>query len=288
MAKELRAGISFTGDQAQTVVVELHDRRVELRHIEERTKESMLEYWFLDDLLSLEKKTLGKISRVSVAMDNSEAFFHRFPIDSLLTQVEQNEHVRWELSHFIADYKPQEYINDVHILRTHARDHFLDILVAAVRRSFLFKLHEYLAEQNLNLQTVEANVFSVTHALLLAYPEVKTTAATMVGISNRRLDIGILSNGRLTDYSYRKISPVEEAIGFLKESLEEANMQNIFLHGPSLTAEWMNSFRAAFGAKMMDLNPFRHMMVASSCQNFKQFNGREHRFAACVGSALRN
>jgi len=287
MATELRAGISFSADLAQTILVEIQDHRIELKFLEERRKASQAEYWFLDDLLAFDKKTLRGIAAVSVALDNRVAFFHRFPLDSSLAQVDQNEQVQWELSHFIHEFKPHDYISDVHILRTHAREQYVDALVVAVPSSFIFNMQGLLAQRDVLLQTVEVNHIAAEHALRRAHPELKARHVVFVGVEQERVDTGVLARGRLTSYDYKNSTSIDESLTFVKRMVDGTDQSDIVLHGSAVSSAWVRSFRAGFGSRLMVLNPFRQMLVSPSCLNFKRFIGREHHFAACVGSTLR-
>jgi len=287
MAKELHAGISFGDDTAQTVLLEIQGPEVKLWGIEEHPKDRFVDYWFLDDLLSLDRKTLSRVSRVAVALDHHSAFCHRFPLDNSLNQVDQNDQVQWELSHYIANYKLHDYINDVRILRTRAREQMLDVLVATVHRSFVFGLHELLAEEKLDLQTVEVSFYAAENSVLSTYPDLKSKNCALVGISKQRVETGMLTSGRLSAYAARSVVSFDDAHRFLENSFVELDLSNIILYGTSQASEWIDGVRSVFGSRVSMLNPFRNMQVASSCRNFDEFAGNEHRFAASVGCVLR-
>jgi len=62
----------------------------------------------------------------------------------------------------------------------------------------------------------------------------------------------------------------------------------MFLHGNSVTPEWVKELRTTFGPIVSTLNPFKKVQDRSSQKKLSQIIGAEHRFAGAVGSALRN
>src|ERR1041385_3166831 len=200
MPKELIAGVSFSDTMAQTVVLGLDENSIELYHLEESPNANRNDTWFLDSVLNAQEGMGGKISRVAVAIDNAAVFLLSFPLDGSLTRPEQNEHIQWELSNFVEDFKPKDYINDIHVLRTRAREQVSEILTVSVRRSLVFNIQNTLANKKIDLQLVDTNHFGAQHALFAVHPEAKTKVAALAGISKSRIDVGILVNGRLTNY----------------------------------------------------------------------------------------
>ena len=287
MPKELKAGISFSDDTAQTVVLELHPEEVVLHYLEEFKNASRSDIWFLDSIINARKGFSGKISSVSVALDNSAVFLHSFPLDTSLTQTEQNEYVQWELSNFIEDFKPREYINDIHPLRTRARDQVSDVLAVSVKRTLLFDVQQALADQHIDLRLADTYYFGTQYSLLATYPEVKTKTVALVGATMGRLDVGILVNGRLIDYRYKFVSTIEESVNFLREVLMNFPVSDIYLYGTAMTLDLTKNLHTAFAMNVTALNPFRRMRISSSFRDFDKFIGQEHRFASCVGCVLK-
>lgn len=287
MPKEFRAGVSFDGDTAQIAVLEIRDQDIELRHIEVRQRQALGELWFLEGVLQLKDSTFKKISKVSVAFDHAVVFLYCFPLDTSLHQTEQNEQVHWELSNFIPNYQAKEYINDVHILRTHAREQVADVLVVAVKRATLFHTHSMLAEHKLELQIADTNYFGAENALFTNYPELKSKSVALVSTSKNRVDVGLLKNGRLTHYHYAMISP-QECSKFLKDAIQNFLVSDIIFYGSGITVELVKTLREELGINSIILNPFRRVHIDPSLTAFDKFIGYEHQFAACVGCALRN
>lgn len=287
MAKELSMGLSFSDGTAQTAVIEIGSDTNEIRFIEEYEKKSDSGVWFLDHLTGLKERGLGKVSSVSIAFDNSAAFLHSFPLDGTFTQSEQNAQVHWELSQLIADFKPNDYINDIHILRTNAREQVWDVLAVSLRRSLLYDMQARLTGHNLDLRIIDTNHFGAQAALVTIHPDIKKKTVCLAGITRTRVDVGILTKGRLTDYRYSMNTDVHGITAFLEALAGEFAATDVVVHGTGAIYETTKALRSSLHATVGMLNPFRKMRVSSSFRGFDKFIGHEHRFAACVGSALR-
>ena len=287
MSKEFVAGVSFSDDTAQTAVFEVREDNVELQYLSEHTKKDGGELWFFDALFGLKGRKVRKISRVSVAIDNSLALTHTFPLDCTLTQTEQNEHVQWETSNFLPDYRPQDFINDLHTLQTDIREGVSEVSVVTVRRSMIHNIQRSLTEHGLEIHILDTNHFGAEYALLRGYPENKTKTIALVCISRNRMDVGILEQGQLKSYRFAMVSSVEEGREFIGGLKLDTTFRDVFLYGTSVSSGFLAAIRSMSGVKVTLLNPFRRINVASSCREFDQFIGKEYRFSACTGIALR-
>jgi Tfp pilus assembly PilM family ATPase len=287
MSKEQIAGISYSDNIAQTVILETSDDGVEVRHLEEINDVVQSDGWFLVPLFELrKKKNLGKRSKISVALDNASVILLSFPMDSSLNQVQQNGHVHWELSNFVDDFKPNAYVSDVHVLRTWARDRVVEVLAVSVKRSLVYNIQQMLSERKLDLDIIDTNHFGAQHALLMNYPDVRTKSVALVGVTRNRIDAGVISNGRLRDYRYTINSSSEYVSIWLQELSKEFPITDMFFHGPEVTHELIKTLRASIHQSITLLNPFRTLRISPSFSEFDKYIGQEHRFAACVGIAV--
>ena len=286
MTKELIAGVSFSGNAAQTVILEVQPDGIELHHLEEFQNKSNNDIWFLDGILGARNDVGTKVSKIAVALDNAGVFLHSFPLDSSLTQPEQNEHVQWELSNYIDGFKPKDYINDIHVLRTHAREQISEILAVCVRRSLAFNIQNTLVSKKLDLQLVDTNHFCSQYALLVTHTEVKTKIVALADVTNNRVDVGILMNGRLTNYRYALSATVNDAVTFIENQLKTNSLSDVYLCGSGVSFELAKALRSRQGINVATLNPFRKIRIAPSFRGFDKFIGQEHRFASCVGAVL--
>jgi hypothetical protein len=286
MSKELRSGISCNGDIASIAVLEINGEAIELKHLEELRKTRPDRLWFFDILDTVDKKTLSKLAALSVAVETENAILHKFPMDSSLTQVEMNEQVGWELSNYIADFHAKDYISDLKIMQTNAREQVADVLAIVMEKSFVFGMHEYLKNRKVNTGAIDIEYFAAEEALLQSHPETKDRQCAIVRISRDRVDAGVLSNSRLLDYRHKSADPPDSVIVFLQQLVDEFEVATLYVHGLGVSFEWQKILRREFKQKFMLLNPFRRMRISPSVPHFGSYNGNEFRFACAVGGAL--
>jgi hypothetical protein len=287
MAKELRAGISISGDLVQTVVLEFHEDGIQVRHLNEFKCPDGGDTWVLPAVTEMRKHVSGKISNISMVLDYSSVFIHRFPLDTSLSKTEQNEHVHWELSHYLQDFRPQDYISDLRVVKSRARDQIAEVLTVNVKRDSLFRLQDKLTGMKIELQMADIPHFGAQHAFLAMYPEMRTKPVLLVGFSDTRIDAGVISNGRLTDYHYAIVSTQADRLSVIREVVASSAPTEIVAYGSAITAESLAELAASLERDILLLNPFRKLAIASSFHEFTNFTGREHHFAPIAGCVLR-
>ena len=287
MAKELKAGVSISDNVIQVVVLEFHSDGITVRHLNEFQNNGRENSWFINAVLRAREEISAKITNVSVVLDYNNVFLLSFPLDTSLTQPEQNEQVQWELSNYIEDYKPREYISDIHILRTRARDQVSEVLAVNVKRDLLFTIQHKLADEHIDLHLADIHHFGAQHVLLTSYPELRAKTVVLAGISKNRIDAGILTDGRLKTYRYGFVSSAEECTIFLQDLTKDISFSEMFVYGTGTPGETVKSLQERFSVNVSLLNPFRKLMISPSFRDFGNFAGQEHHFASCVGCALR-
>ena len=287
MAKEISAGISIAGNRAQLAVFKVKEREHKLVFLQEYLRSDEHDLWFLKPLIDPENRILKKISRVSIALDTRSVFLHAYPIDASLTQSEQNEHTNWELSRFIPEFRPNDYICDRHVLRTRAREQIAEVLVVVVGRSLIFGIQEKITGKKFSLNVIDTSYFGAQHALIFSYPEIKVKTVALVSVGENRVDAGIEFNGRLIEYQYAADTSPESVTSVLRKVMKGSPVVEIFCSGPDASSEMVSFLSEAFGIPVTLMNPFRRMVKTSSFPDYDEFAGKEHRFAACTGMALR-
>jgi len=280
------SGVSFSDEKAQLVVVEIQKRSFRLRHASEYRKESDDPHWFLGPLFRRESKIMKKVKKVSVALDNTAVFLHSFPTDSTLSQVDMNAHLAWELAQFVPGYEPKAFVNDLHVLQTHAQEKVTEVFVVTAQRSLVRDLQQALLQQKFQLGLAETNTFGAEYAFAASYPEMKTKKVALVGVTAQRTDLAIVTHGRLTSYRYQRLSE-SEVLDFLAPHLQTETVSHVFFFGTAATAPLANNARGRFGVEASLLNPFNHIDIKHGAAGLDQYTGQEHIFAAAIGCALR-
>ncbi|MDI6765560.1 MAG: hypothetical protein QME52_01855 [Bacteroidota bacterium] len=285
MSKEIVAGISIENDRAAVVIFKVKEKGTKLLHIEEFAKTNTDELWYLEKILHPVNRIFKNITKVSVAFDSASAFLHLFPLDVTLSQSEQNEHIHWELSNFIKDYNAKDYINDLHILKTHAREQIDEILVVSAKRSVIFNIQESLSTKGIELHIADTNYFGAECSLLNAIPETKGKTIGLVHLTSNSYDVGIISNARLIQYNFG-IAPSAEVIARrLQEMTNESSITEIYCCGPAGSVEFIETLKSITGIDTLLFNPFQKVKT-SRCKTYAKIVGLEHRFAVSAGVAL--
>ena len=287
MSKKHLAGLSFSDDAVQLAVIEQSDDGIELQYLEESGRGGTDELWFLEPLRGLRDKKVAKISRLSVALDNAGAFLHTFPLDTSLGQPEQNEQVNWELAALVPGYQPKEYVNDLHVLKARAADQVSDVMAVTVKRTVLYEVEQMLSKEKLEFHIADTNHFCSERALFMTHPEMNVRTVALAGITKDRVDVGLYANGQLAGYRYAPASGTQDVASFIKMCFDLWGSPEVYLHGTGISFEVTKACRTALGGRLATLNPFRRMRIAPAFRGFSKYLGQEHRFAACIGSAVR-
>ena len=227
MSKEYVAGISIGSRQSQLALFEVRDQKRLLLHVDVRDRNDESPFWFIRGI-EQSSKLFKKISKISVAVDSSSVTFHTFPLDTSLSQKEQHDHVHWELSNIITDYQPQNYVTDIHLLKTHPRDQTSEILAVSVQRQNILQIQRFIADRGLKVGLIDTVFFASEYALLANYPEIKTKCIALVVINNDRMDIGWYVNGRLTRYTSTASADVETVIQKIQSRHDEFSISEVF------------------------------------------------------------
>jgi hypothetical protein len=281
------AGVSFADDLAHIAVLQVKKESLTLRYLGEYARTSPAEFWFLDQLLAGTDRMLRRVSRASVAADHGTAFVHCFPTDNSLNSSDEQDQINWELSNFIPSFKADDYTREKHVLQTHAHRQYSELMVVAFKRSFVQSTEASLRKKQIALAKVESNHFGAQHALLLNNPEIKPKMVGVVHLMQKRLDVGMINRGRLIHYRSVRVAPEVVVPEILRADLNSFPASDLFFHGAWATDAIVDRARAELPCRVAKLNPFRGMQVASSFREFDSYIGKEHRFAAAVGSALR-
>ncbi|MDI6779042.1 MAG: hypothetical protein QME25_02425 [Bacteroidota bacterium] len=289
MTNQIVAGVSVEGDSTQFVVLKSGELKTELFFIEEykRTDYDKSETWFLKPLTTHSSKLTEKCKVVSVALDKKIVFTHTFPMDSMLTRDQQNEHLNWELSQLLPNFHPQDYISDMHVLQVHPDKKTNDILSVSVKRSLVYAIHDYIHTSSLNLNIIDATQFAAEGALLYNHPEILTQECVLVGLSQTHTEFSHYSNGHLTDYNFRQEANLEFIARFLHVFIKDKNIKDIFIHGPNADIGTLKTLRTGTSLNVQILNPFKRITHSLSVRNFDKFATSLQRFAPAVGIALR-
>ncbi|MBI5476657.1 MAG: pilus assembly protein PilM [Ignavibacteriales bacterium] len=287
MGKEIVAGVSYSGNRSHIAVYEVKNGDVKLLHLAEHLSAKQSDHWFLEKIISPELRILKKADKVSVALDINSVVLHTFPLDTTLNQSEQNGHVHWELSNFIKNYQPKEYIYDLHSLRISARDQVADVLVVAIKREKLFGIQSALESKKIELHIADTSFFGAEQTLLSVFPEIRNKTVALILSDFNEISIGIFVNGRVVKFGHNLQSTSDSIVNLFQSIKQEEIVTELYLCGGTASQELGVTLRNRLGIHVNMLNPFRRNITTSSYSDFKLFAGKEHLFAAATGVALR-
>ena len=287
-AKEIVAGLSISQNSAALAILEHRADEIEILHLDSYMREEQNGvYWFATPLSEFLSKNRLNIHQVCVALDARELTLVNFPIDTSLLQSERNEHVHWELSHYIENFRPADYITDLHVFETNTVEQVQHVLAVAVQRTMVFGLQKHLRDMGLTLGAVDTNPFAAASALLQSHPEMRKGNCITVGVHEGRIDATVLRNGHTVAYRYADKSGPEKLAPFIMESFEKLSEAIVYMYGPSFTNEHLRSIRENTVLKVSTLDPFRRLLISPSLKGFDRFLRRAPEFVCPLGIALR-
>jgi len=287
MAKAIIAGIGVSDTIACLSVIEHRDRQKELLYLDQLERTIDTPFWYLELLDRFIEQSRSKIDRVAVALDPSSVTIIVCPIDNSLNQTDRNQQINWELSHYIENYNPQHYINDVHVLEINYQENTQHALVVSATRDMIFGLQEALTERRLLLGVVDVNHFAVDMSLLQSHPDCEKILCCSLGMGLSRIDASILLNGRMIAYRYAMPRKDEEIRTFLASLSDHYHFSALYIHGSHLTREKEKLIKSNSSVPVAVLNPFRRMVVSFNFPDFTRYANLFHQFAPAVGIALR-
>lgn len=287
MSKEYVSGISVSDRQFQIGLFEVRDQKRLLLHSEVHDRDDASPVWFLRGL-ELSAKIFKHVSKISVALDSSTVIVHSFPVDTSLTQKEQQEHIHWEFSNIITDYKPEQYVVDIRVLKTHMREQTAEILAIAVQRQHIVDMQKLITGRGLNVGLIDTVYFGSEYTFFANYPEAKTKCVELVVMNGDRMDIGWYMNGRLISFISTSGSEPDKAIKKIQNRQTEFSIAEVFYCCPVNVIERLRLKHKASGIPMTVIDPFRRLVTTSMWRTSRPKDGSDYMLAACAGIALQS
>ncbi len=287
MSKEYVAGISVSNRQFQIGVFEIRDQKRVLLRSEIHDRNDASPFWFLSEI-DRSSKIFKHVSKISVALDSSTVIVHSFPVDTSLTQKEQQEHVRWEFSNIITGYNPEQYVVDIRVLKTHMREQTAEILAIAVQRQHIVDMQKLITARGLNVGLIDTVYFASEYTLLANYPEAKTKCVELVVMNGDRMDIGWYMSGRLMSFISTTGSEPDKDIKKIQNRQADFSIAEVFYCCPVSVVERLRLKHKASGIPMRVIDPFHRLVTKSLWRTSRPKDGSDFMLAACAGIALQS
>ncbi|MBI3189597.1 MAG: hypothetical protein HYZ33_03005, partial [Ignavibacteriales bacterium] len=272
MAKEFRAGFSFSDDRTQIVVAEFRDDGSDIKYVEELTRNSELAFYVLPPSVFTALKPFGKISKIGVSIETDRAMVQTYPMDASLSPSEQEEQIDWEWKNFVPDYSSNEFLQQTRILKSDTEEQTNIVLSTIIKHSLLNEIKSFFSSNNLQYDSLELHPATSERVLRFVHPDIKEKTVALICISHLRLDVLVLENGTLTTYKYGIGLQPKTAVEFLANELLEVLPEVLYVFGSALSHEWMKAMKSSLGV-VVPLNPFRKFRLALDVKHFSRFLG---------------
>ncbi len=282
------AGVSYSDNVSQIVVLQMKRKGARIRSIHEFRKQSDSPAWFLGPLIGRSEKIFRKVKTVAVAIDHDRLLFRTFPVDAGLNRPAMREHAAWEFAQFLPEGSAQAYVGDVYPLESRTDRPITDALYVAARRDFVQVVEQEIKKARFKCGQIDAAYFGAESSGLLNHPELGTVQSAIIGLFRRTLVVGILADGRLVQFVSKEISDPTDVLPHLEIEFGRRPVESICIYGPAAVAAVLNAIRARFSCEVAYLHAFKALEVDFDRRAMQQFMGREHVFASCVGIALRS
>ena len=243
---------------------------------------------FRDTLAAFLKVNRLRCRTACVALDSSLLFLNTIPFLRSATHAHLSSHMGWELRQFYPETPPEDFISDFVKLSPRLDTPHDEYLSVAVRRRHARMIEALLANQDLELETLDADHFSAETALRVNYPDSVRRYLAFAGFKPGRVDVSLIRNGHIESFRYMLSGPAhapEDAV--VTVARETTGLQAIVAYGPSLTKEILLRIRRASPILVEAVNPLRRIQVSDSVRLSDSLHSPPYRFTSAIGSVLR-
>jgi len=307
---ERSLGVSFSSDRISYTELVLDSGIPVLEHVES----SCVDFDFESDLsvYKSNQKALANISdeiqkyfnkrnlnysSVSLSIGTSQAFLITLPVDLSEGRQSINSKVYWELSNYFPDNYNDFIVNTYRMNSVMPSGKTDDFLIIAVLKNTLEFVKRIFKLCSVDLSLVDIDHFSAEHIFRKNYPdEISDENVMLVGLKEGRIDYGLISNGKYSNYSYSiyksepefNLSLIRKLNSLLGEKLSKYNIHKIFLYGDRVPDETVESLKKIPGLYSSVLNPFENINAASVFLKDEELRKTSYRYAASCGVAYRS
>lgn len=235
---------------------------------------------------------ISKIKKTGVVVDSAQAFLNIIPVDSNDDEKTVNSQIMWEIS----NYFPETY-NDFNIkclkLNNHNYTGNIDeALLIAIDKFKIDFCRKICSELKLNLKAVEIDHFAAEKVLNDAYKEKIFANVLLVGFKNERIDLSVISKGKIHYYEYINRDDNEYHERFiltlknLSGNIPDLNLKDIFIYGGDLTVNIDDSVMEIFNnVPVTVIDPFYKIKLSRELLSEKSGDKNLHRFTPLCGLA---
>ncbi|HUL45425.1 MAG TPA: pilus assembly protein PilM [Bacteroidota bacterium] len=286
MARDCVLGIAVEDEHARYATFEVHGMRHVLLHVDEHPRDNDSPGWFLRRISEPKDKHYRHVSEVSVALGLSSTIMHVFPLDASLSQSERNDHIHWELSSYIPEYDPKQYVVDWRILRPASQDQVADLLVVAVNRSLVLEIQKFINDQQLRIGTIDTSYFASEFSFQVNYAERKTKSVILIVLHRTHAEIGWEANGKLVHFELVRETSPSKIVQRIRRHLPDYPVSEVYCCGEISNTEDVKTFQYELGLPALVVNPFNRLVKRSLWKTSQSLRGSEFVLNSCAGIAL--
>jgi len=281
-------GIAVEDEYARYATFEVHGLRHILLHVDEYPRDNDSPCWFLQRISEPREKRYRNVSSVSVALGLSSIVTHAFPLDTSLTQAERNDHIHWELSSYVPEYNPQDYVTDVRVLRTAAQEQVSDLLVVAVSRPIVLEIQKFVSDQQLKMGTIDTTYFASEFSFQVNYADRRSKSVLLIVMHRTHAEIGWEANGKLVHFEkVRETSPAK-IVQRIRRHLPDFPVSELYCCGEISNTEDVKTLQYELGIPALLVNPFNRLVKRSMWKTSQSLRGSEFLLNSCAGIALQS
>jgi Tfp pilus assembly PilM family ATPase len=239
---------------------------------------------FAQELSSFLKSIGSAAAMMSFGLNTRMVMLDSVPMDATLSQSEIDQHVRWELAHYMANAMPQSY--SISALPLESDGSVTTTAIIAVRKTFVNFLSHVCTLIGGNLNIVDVDHFTAENALLYNYPDISAKNIILAGVDEESMDASVMRNGaatRIITFSRND----DGGIASLASLAKEVNPDTLYMHGRLVTPELVEQIKSTISTPVETVDPFVKVNLPKTIKNYEDVFQHRHEFAAAVGLALR-
>lgn len=299
-----KLGVSFVRSRLQVAEIE-HGKKVNLTVLAESTTSVDLRQTgasltpshpqvttLAGEIRELLEANKIRAQSISFALPPDSVFVNIVPLPKTLKGPKLEEHLHWELSHYIPDFDPQNFLLESTPI-AHQPEHAVNVIVLSLKRGMVGFLQKVSAELRLRLSTLNIDHFCSEKTLAFNYPEIQGHTVLLISTRYGAVDASALKDGELVDYrrflGQMPVDVPQIAGAYLKYINQRDDMDEpsaMFFSGLELPIGVMNRLKKEIPVQTITMNAFRKLPIKGKV--FEQYLNENYRFSAAIGLALRN
>ena len=292
-------GLTLTESKIQLVEIVNKENEVYLENVDEEyfeepintnTKEAKFIHILQNAFNELILRKPVSSSKISIGLPPYYFKTFELPIDKNLTKNDVNDYVMWEISKLFPAYKNTFSFQKI-VLSTPNYEQYKKMLVFAIEKDFLKRIHKFCVRNNLKLQFID-NV----HIASIGLTENITSSKNLLSafIEDNHISLLLFSKGNLIferNVNYKTAPEISKIISELTEQIKTNEIVKgidcFNVWGNSVTQELCKELSAVTEINAERVNPFRKIKLSSKMNESKYVKDLPEKFSAPASISFR-